>query len=33
MHAIMNVIKSPNPHLRSHFHENKRLKHTFRKQI
>jgi len=27
MHDIMNVRKSPNPHLCSHFHENKRFKH------
>jgi len=33
MHNIMNVRKSANPHLCSRFHENKRFKHTHRKQI
>ena len=33
MHDIMNVRKSPNPHMCSHFHENKTFKHTLRKQI
>jgi len=33
MHAILNIRKSPNPHLCSHFHENKRFKHTLKQEM
>ena len=33
MHAVLNVMKSPNPHLCSHFHENKKIKYTLKNAL